>query len=40
MVEDFQSVTYGGHLYLVCAICDVTILRHTHVSNQRFSDVC
>ena len=21
----FHSVAYGGHLYLVCAVCDVTI---------------
>jgi len=21
----FHSVAYGGHLYLVCALCDVTI---------------
>jgi len=23
--ENFHSVTWGGHLYLVCAVCDVTI---------------
>jgi len=27
----FHSVAYGGHLYLVCAVCDVTIWRHSHV---------
>jgi len=28
--------SYGGHLYLVCAVCDVTIWRHFHVSKPRF----
>jgi len=36
----FYSVAFGGHLYLVCAVCGVTILRHSHVSNQRFGEVC
>jgi len=27
----FHSVAYGGHLYLVWAVCDVTISRHKHV---------
>ena len=27
----FHSVAYGGHLCLVCAVCDVTIWRHIHV---------
>jgi len=22
---EFHSVAYGSHLYLVCAVCDVTI---------------
>jgi len=26
-------VAYGGHLYLVCAVCDVTIWRRIHVSK-------
>jgi len=30
----FHSVAYGGHLYLVCAICNVTIWRHIHVSKR------
>jgi len=29
-----HSVAYGGHLYLVCAVCDVTIWRHIHVSKR------
>jgi len=28
-----HSVTYGGHFYIVCAVCDVTIWRHSHVSK-------
>jgi len=32
----FHSVAYGGHLYLVCAVCDVTIWRHIHVSKATF----
>ena len=35
-----HSVAYDGHLYLVCAACDVTFWRHIHVSEQRFSEVC
>jgi len=31
-----HSVAYGDHLYLVCAICDVTIWRHVHVSKPTF----
>jgi len=31
-----HSVAYGGHLYLVCAICDVTIGRHNHISKPMF----
>jgi len=29
----FHSLSYGGHLYLLCAICDVKIWRHIHVSK-------
>jgi len=29
-------VAYGGHLYLVCAVCDVTISSHMHVSKPAF----
>jgi len=29
----FHSVAYDGHLYLVCAVCDVTFLRHSHISK-------
>jgi len=32
----FHSVAYGGHLYLMCAVCDVTIWRHAHVSKPTF----
>jgi len=32
----FHSVEYGGHLYLVCAVCDFTIWRHIHVSKPTF----
>jgi len=32
----FHSVAYGGHLYLVCAVCDVTIWRHINVSKATF----
>jgi len=31
-----HSVAYGGHLYLGCAICDVTIWRLIHVSKPTF----
>jgi len=31
-----RSGSYGGHLYLVCALCDVTIWRHFHVSKPTF----
>ena len=31
-----HSVDYGGHLYLVCALCDVTIWRHIHASKPTF----
>jgi len=31
-----HSVAYGGHLYLVCPVCDVTIWRHAHVSKPTF----
>jgi len=34
--EGVHSVAYGGHLYLVCAVCDVTIWRHIHVSKPTF----
>jgi len=36
----FHSVAYGGHLYLVCAVCDITFWHHIHVSKQRFGEVC
>jgi len=32
----FHSVTYGGHLCLVCAVCDVIIWRHFYVSKPAF----
>jgi len=31
-----HSVAYDGHLYLVCAFCDVTIWRHSHISKRTF----
>ena len=31
-----HSVAYGGHLYLVCAVCDSTIWRDIHVSKPTF----
>jgi len=31
-----HCVVHGGHLYLQCAVCDVTILRHIHVSKPTF----
>ena len=33
---DFHSVTYGGHLHLVCVVCDVIFM----FPNQRFNEVC
>ena len=32
-----HSVAYGGHLYLVCGVCDVTIWRNIYVSKPTFS---
>ena len=32
----FHSVAYGGHLYLMCTVGDVTIWRHIHVSKPTF----
>jgi len=32
----FHTVAYGGHLQLVCALCDVIIWRHIHVSKPTF----
>jgi len=32
----FHSVAYGGHLYLVCAFCDVTVWRQIHVFKPTF----
>jgi len=36
----FHSVAHGGHLHVVCAVCDVTIWCHIHVSKPRFGEVC
>ena len=33
---EFQSLAYGGRLYLVCVVCDVPIWRHIHVSKPAF----
>jgi len=33
---EFHWVAYCAHLYLVCAVCDVTISRHIHVSKPTF----
>jgi len=40
-VENFhggrcRSVAYGGHLYLMCVVCDVTVRRHIHVYKLTF----
>jgi len=35
-IGGFGSRSYGGHLHLVCAVCDVTIGRHFHVSKPTF----
>jgi len=32
----FMGGSYGGHLYLVCAVCDVISM----FPNQRFGEVC
>jgi len=32
----FHLVAYGGHLYLVCAVCDVLFM----FPNKRFGEVC
>jgi len=31
MCGGFHAVAYGGHLYLVCALCDATVWHHIHV---------
>ena len=31
-----HSLAYGGHLYLVCVVCDVTIWRHIDFSKPTF----
>ena len=36
MGKVLNSVTYGGHLCLVCAVCDVAIWRHILVSKPKF----
>jgi len=35
-----HSVACGGHLYLVCAVRDVTVWRHIHVSKSTFCRSC
>jgi len=35
-MKGVHSVAYGGHFYLVCTVCDVTIWRHVHVSKPTF----
>jgi len=32
----FRSVAYGGRLFVVCVLCDVTIWRYIHVSKPTF----
>ena len=32
----FHSVAYGGYLYFVCVVCDVTIWCRIHVSKPTF----
>jgi len=34
--QGFHSVAYGGHLFVVCSLCDVTIWHHIHVSKPTF----
>jgi len=36
LMRVFYSLAYGGHLYLVCAVSDVTIWRHIHLSKPTF----
>jgi len=36
----YWAVVYGGHCYWTYAVCDVTMLRHIQVCNQRFGEVC
>jgi len=36
MEDSFHSLVYGGHLHLVCAVCDVTIRRHISASKPTF----
>jgi len=36
----FSSGSYGGHLYLLCAVCDVTIWLISMFPNQRLGEVC
>jgi len=38
-IGGFHSVAYSGYLYLLCTVCDVTIWRRIHVSNQRSGEV-
>jgi len=35
-IGGFHSVAYGVHMYLVCAVCDVTIWSHIHVSKPTY----
>jgi len=32
----FHSVACGDRVHLICALCDVTIWRHIHVSKRTF----
>jgi len=32
----FHSVAYGGHLFLVWCLCDITMWRHIHASKPTF----
>jgi len=34
--SNFHCVAHGGHLYLECAVFDVTIWRRIHVSKPTF----
>ena len=38
-VGEVHSVAYGGHLYLMCTVCDVTIWRHIHVCTPTFHNL-
>jgi len=34
-IGGFHSVAYGGHLYLMCVVCDITIWRRINVCKSK-----